>query len=56
VNSLGTVSGALKSNRRTCVRHHGVAVWLDLNGRGLAFVDRLAAARENSGACVDDTG
>jgi hypothetical protein len=42
----GPISVALESELRTCVRRHGIVLWLDLDNHYSAFVNRLAAARQ----------
>ncbi len=43
--SLGPVSEVLEAELRKNVRHHGIVIWLDADGRYQSFVDRLALAR-----------
>jgi hypothetical protein len=43
----GPVSAALESELREWARKHGVVVWLDLDDRYSAFVDRLIDARKS---------
>lgn len=43
--TLGPVSEVLEAELRKNVRHHGIVIWLDADGRYQSFVDQLALAR-----------